>query len=319
MPSPSKTRAPTAWPSGSADGKWTWGSRKGRLTLAATLVSAILFISLTSFGVAKAVNDRNASHKNAVAAQVSSTVSDVTSVLSSAGHLVTETSKSTSYTTRSATSGFATSFRASATATSSAATSTSSSLGSAVGLTSATAAYDYSAGHLFGAATNRSDCFPYARPVTLSLDSAPALNRSQWWCEPSLLYGFLGFSYPLEDSDCSASTNSYYQINKDFARMKSGFGATMVRIYAPECRKVSVWENIVRAAVNNGLGVIPMVWWGFLDDQTLWKDGEGQLYELFTTSDYAAVAPYVVHSISFGSEPLGDSGKSLRSSRPPPS
>lgn len=40
--------------------------------------------------------------------------------------------------------------------------------------------------------------------------------------------------------------------------------------------------------------------------QTLWKTGQANLYSLFTTSSYASIAPYVVHSASFGSEPIGD-------------
>ena len=40
----------------------------------------------------------------------------------------------------------------------------------------------------------------------------------------------------------------------------------MVRIYAPECRQVSVWENLVKACINNNMGLLPMVWWGFDTD-----------------------------------------------------
>lgn len=47
--------------------------------------------------------------------------------------------------------------------------------------------------------------------------------------------------------------------------MRATFGATMVRVYAPECRELSVWENLVKAARDNGMGVIAQVWWGFGD------------------------------------------------------
>ena len=73
----------------------------------------------------------------------------------------------------------------------------------------------------------------------------------------------MGFSYPLEVSDCSDPTNGYASINADFAKMKNDFGASMIRVYAPECRDSSVWENLLRAGVNNNMGVIPQVWWGF--------------------------------------------------------
>ena len=77
------------------------------------------------------------------------------------------------------------------------------------------------------------------------------------------MYGFLGFSYPLEVADCSDSTNSYESINADLAKMKKDFGASMIRVYAPECREASVWENLLQAGVNNNMGIIMQVWWGF--------------------------------------------------------
>ncbi|KAL8293079.1 hypothetical protein RQP46_000773 [Phenoliferia psychrophenolica] len=153
--------------------------------------------------------------------------------------------------------------------------------------------------------TKRSSCFPLGS-ATLPTSGAPdGVSRDDWWCEANLMYGFMGFSYPLESSNCDDSTNSFSAISADFKAMKAR-GASMVRIYAPECRQVSVWENLVQAAVANNMGIIVQVWWGFLDDQDLWETGQANIYSLFTSSDYAAVAPYVVHSASFGSEPIGD-------------
>ncbi|KAK4703018.1 hypothetical protein P7C70_g3200, partial [Phenoliferia sp. Uapishka_3] len=150
----------------------------------------------------------------------------------------------------------------------------------------------------------RSSCFPLGS-ATLPTSGKPAYTREDWWCESSLMYGFMGWSYPLESSDCSDSTNGFDAINADLKLMKAR-GASIVRIYAPECRQVSVWENLVKACLENNLALILQVWWGFDDDQTLWKTGQSNLYSLFTTSKYAAIAPYVVHSASFGSEPIGD-------------
>ena len=109
------------------------------------------------------------------------------------------------------------------------------------------------------AVANAQSCFPFSG----SLSSTPSVLRSQWWCPQSDMYGFLGFSYPLEVPDCSDPSNGYEQISKDFAKMKNDFGAVMVRVYAPECREASVWENLLKAGVNNNMGVIPQVWWGF--------------------------------------------------------
>ena len=109
-------------------------------------------------------------------------------------------------------------------------------------------------------------CFPFGGG-TLNKDfSKPSTSRSNWWCGQDQMYGFMGFSYPLEVPDCGDWSNSYDAINADFAQMKRDFGAHMVRIYAPECRETNVWENILRAGVNNNMAVIPQVWWGFEDD-----------------------------------------------------
>lgn len=219
----------------------------------------------------------------------------VTSVLSAAGRLTTEVGQTTRFVTT-----------AKPTSTASVPFLGSTSSAPAAAASSAAPLYDYSAGELFGASTDRANCFPYGSPSTLSLSSAPSLTRQQWWCQPSNLYGFLGFSYALESADCSDSTNSYASISRDFARMRADFGATMVRVYAPECREASIWQNLVRAAVVNEMGLLPMVWWGFLEDQTLWRDSAAQIVALFTKGAYKDVAPYVVHSVAFGSEPIGD-------------
>ena len=137
----------------------------------------------------------------------------------------------------------------------------------------------------------------------------------------------MGFSYPLEVPDCTDPSNGYDAINKDFAKMKQDFGATMVRVYAPECREQSVWENLLKAGVNNNMGVILQVWWGFdsvretfwgvrlishakisssPQNQDLWKQTQASIYGVMTSTQYGAIAPYVFHSAEFGSEPIGD-------------
>ena len=110
--------------------------------------------------------------------------------------------------------------------------------------------------------TGAGSCFPFSGTLPSDL-SAPPVSRSDWWCAPDDIYGFLGFSYPLEVADCSDSTNSYESINADLAKMKKDFGASMIRVYAPECREASVWENLLQAGVSNNMGIIVQVWWGF--------------------------------------------------------
>ncbi|KAI5478344.1 B-(1-6) glucan synthase [Pseudohyphozyma bogoriensis] len=105
--------------------------------------------------------------------------------------------------------------------------------------------------------------------------------------------------------EMSDSTNSYESISADFAAMKKNFGASMVRIYGQSCRTLSLYESIVQAAADNNMGVILMVWFGF-DGTDVWETAQTSLYSLFTTSSLSTLALYVVHSVDFGSEPIGD-------------
>ncbi|GAA5882838.1 hypothetical protein JCM16303_002487 [Sporobolomyces ruberrimus] len=148
-------------------------------------------------------------------------------------------------------------------------------------------------------------CFPF-HTGGFTNGSVPNVTRDEWWCEDKEIYGFLGFSYPLEISDCSDPSNEYPKIKADLERMQSEFGATFVRPYGVECRQVSIWENLVKACVEIGMGLIVQVWWGFQDDQNLWRTGQESIYDLFENSSYADIAPYIVYSASFGSEPVGD-------------
>ena len=118
-----------------------------------------------------------------------------------------------------------------------------------------------------------SNCFPFGT-AKLSGTKAPHQSRDDWWCPSDLQYGFMGcdsfmmrqwytwidhmstsyrFSYPLEKDNCSDVSNSFAKINDDFKRMKSQFGATMVRIYAPQCRDESIWRNLLNAGIANNM------------------------------------------------------------------
>ena len=64
----------------------------------------------------------------------------------------------------------------------------------------------------------------------------------------------------------------------------------MIRVYAPECREASVWENLLQAGVSNNMGIIVQVWWGF--------DSVGN------TCSAIALANVTAHRIKiFGSRP----------------
>ncbi|KAI9843211.1 MAG: hypothetical protein M1830_007719, partial [Pleopsidium flavum] len=106
--------------------------------------------------------------------------------------------------------------------------------------------------------------------------------------------------------DCNAFSNTYEHINNDFAAMKRDFGATMVRVYYPLCTEPSVFENLIRAGVNNNMAVIPQVWFDFDGGTETGRRSSEALYAVMNSTTYGPVAPYVFHSADFGSEPIGD-------------
>ncbi|CEJ80554.1 hypothetical protein VHEMI00730 [[Torrubiella] hemipterigena] len=147
------------------------------------------------------------------------------------------------------------------------------------------------------------NCFPYGNATLPADGSAPTVTRDQWWCPQSMAYGFQGFSYPLENSDCSSSDNGFDKMNKDFAQMKKDFGASLIRMYYPTCTQPSVFENALKAAAKNNMGVIFQVWTNFGSGDT-WKTSQQAIYDAIGNN--YQIAPYVVHSAEFGSEPVGD-------------
>ncbi|KAH9909636.1 glycoside hydrolase family 17 protein [Xylariomycetidae sp. FL2044] len=148
-------------------------------------------------------------------------------------------------------------------------------------------------------------CFPYGS-ATLPKDlSVPDVALEDWWCAQSLAYGFQGFSYPLEDEDCAAYSNSFESMDADFAQMKRDFGASIVRMYYPICLEASVFENALRAGVANDMAVIFQVWTDFGESDD-WKKSQQAIYDVLESSEFGPIAPYVVHSADFGSEPITD-------------
>jgi hypothetical protein len=110
---------------------------------------------------------------------------------------------------------------------------------------------------------NSSNCFPYGGATLPTDGSVPNVSLDDWWCPQSMAYGFQGFSYPLEVDDCSDPSNGFDAMNSDFATMKKDFGATVIRMYYPTCTQSSVFENALRAAAANNMGLIWQVWTNF--------------------------------------------------------
>ncbi|KAI0594090.1 hypothetical protein F4775DRAFT_586355 [Biscogniauxia sp. FL1348] len=148
-------------------------------------------------------------------------------------------------------------------------------------------------------------CFPYGSASLPKDLSPPATSLKDWWCPQSMAYGFQGFSYPLETADCDDPSNQFAAMNKDFAQMKQDFGASIVRMYYPTCLSSSVFEHALEAGVANDMAVIFQVWTDFGNSDE-WKQSQQAIYDVLESSKYGPIAPYVVHSADFGSEPVGD-------------
>ncbi len=102
----------------------------------------------------------------------------------------------------------------------------------------------------------KGSCFPYGTGKLPKDFSNPNKPLEEWWCPSSMAYGFQGFSHPLGDPDCSAPSNSFAAIDRDFARMRADFGASVVRLYYPRCASEAVFERALRAGIANDMAVI---------------------------------------------------------------
>jgi len=144
-------------------------------------------------------------------------------------------------------------------------------------------------------------CFPLTRDWGSGPNNTPL---AQWWCGADSLYGFLGFSYPVEDT-CSGY--SYAGFKNDFNRQKMQYNATFVRLYLPVCRQTSFWVNMVKAARDTSMALIPMIFWDWQQNDPIMNAAENALLGVFTDPDVGSIAPYIIHSVAFGDE-LGEQG-----------
>lgn len=149
--------------------------------------------------------------------------------------------------------------------------------------------------------TLTASCFP----LTRSWGQGPnGTSLQQWWCGADSLYGFLGFSYPVED-DCNAY--SYNSFVRDFNNSKNKFGATFVRIYLPVCTSTSFWIAMVKAARDTSMALIPMIFWDWGQNDQVMHKAESAFLSVFSDSEVGKIAPYIIHSVAFGDE-LGEQG-----------
>ncbi|KAI0344725.1 glycoside hydrolase family 17 protein [Trametopsis cervina] len=135
-------------------------------------------------------------------------------------------------------------------------------------------------------------CFPalnFDMPTTLPKDN------TEWWCNPSTEFAFLGFSY--EVTACQSPS----QLNKEFSDIRNHFRGRYVRLYG-FCDNEGFYDDVVEAAWNNGLGVHALIWFGF-DGTDEWI---GRRDSLFQSLHSNPKAKFVTRGVQFGSEPLFD-------------
>jgi len=130
-------------------------------------------------------------------------------------------------------------------------------------------------------------------------------SRNDWWCGNSTLYGFLGFSYPVEDDDCG--DYSYNGFKNDFSKQKSMYNASFVRFYLPVCKQTSFWVNAIKAARDANMGLIVMIWWDWGQNDPAMTAAENAFLGVFSDNEVGPIAQYIVHSVEFGDE-LGEEG-----------
>ncbi|KAJ7162901.1 glycoside hydrolase superfamily [Mycena filopes] len=125
-------------------------------------------------------------------------------------------------------------------------------------------------------------------------------SLTNWWCDQSTEYGFVGFSY--EVSACTRALQRPAQLKKDFLQIRNKFNGRYIRMYGA-CDKEGFYNDIVDAAWHAGVGVHALIWFGF-DGTDEWM---GRRDKLFGTLHSNPRAKFVTRVLQFGSEPLFDS------------
>lgn len=90
-------------------------------------------------------------------------------------------------------------------------------------------------------------------------------------------------------------------MTKDFKRMRKDFDSRYVRPYGG-CDKKDFTNQMINAAWDAGVGVYPLVWFGF-DGGDQWKQRRDNIVNAIKSNPKG---PYVVRGVVLGSEPLFD-------------
>ncbi|KAI0695960.1 hypothetical protein C8T65DRAFT_698546 [Cerioporus squamosus] len=150
-----------------------------------------------------------------------------------------------------------------------------------------------------------SNCFP---ALDFQMPDDVPQDTTNWWCDASTEYAFLGFSYEV------TACQSKKQLQKEFADIRKTFNSRYVRLYGTCDKRKSFYDDVVDAAWDNGLGVHALIWsvsdrrlhsmeFGFEGDNK-WMTRRDSLFKTLQSNPKAK---FVTRVVQFGSEPLFDS------------
>lgn len=138
----------------------------------------------------------------------------------------------------------------------------------------------------------QSSCFP---ALNFTMPGIVPSSVDNWWCSVQDEQAWLGFSYDV--SWCPDGR----QLLKSFKRMRTEYKARYVRIYGA-CDNDGYTNEMVNAAWEAGIGVYPLIWFGF-DGDDKWKTRRDSILTAIKTNPKA---PLVVRGVVVGSEPMYD-------------
>ncbi|KAI0297167.1 glycoside hydrolase superfamily [Russula brevipes] len=142
-----------------------------------------------------------------------------------------------------------------------------------------------------------SNCFP---AIGFKTPSEVPSSTAGWWCDPTIEYAFLGFSYEV------TACQSVAQLQRDFSNIRNRFHSRYVRLYGAcdDSNRPAFYDDIIAAAWDNSLGVHALVWFGFDGNHTAWVARRDNLFGILHSN---AKAKFVTRGVQIGSEPLFDS------------
>ncbi|KAJ6596040.1 glycoside hydrolase superfamily [Mycena sp. CBHHK59/15] len=127
------------------------------------------------------------------------------------------------------------------------------------------------------------------------MPSTTPSSLTNWWCDYSTEYAFVGFSYEV------TACQSLSKLRTDFLKIRQTFKGRYIRMYG-SCDRTGFYNDIIDAAWGAGIGVHALIWFGF-DGTDEWIGRRNALFGILHSNPKAK---FVTRALQFGSEPLYD-------------